>query len=138
MREIGLCLSRHKPFVFSRAFLVKELQIRNSMILLISAGRRCSWMRISEDSSTKAAVHELMNRRCVRTTFVRKADSQNGSALTFDVPKAVLMLWLIFAILLVLWLIGWGFHVAGNLIHVLLVLALIVAVINLVMGRRSV
>jgi Family of unknown function (DUF5670) len=48
------------------------------------------------------------------------------------------MLWTIFAILVILWLLGWGFHVAGSLIHLLLVIALIVAVINLVTGRRAV
>ena len=48
------------------------------------------------------------------------------------------MLWTIFAILLVLWLLGWGFHVAGSLIHLLLVVAVIVAIINLVSGRRAV
>ncbi len=48
------------------------------------------------------------------------------------------MLWTIFAILLILWLLGWGFHIAGGLIHLLLVLAVIVAIINLVTGRRTV
>jgi hypothetical protein len=48
------------------------------------------------------------------------------------------MLWTLFAILIILWLLGWGFHVAGGLIHLLLVIALIVAVINLVTGRRTV
>lgn len=48
------------------------------------------------------------------------------------------MLWTIFAILLILWLLGWGFNVAGNLIHLLLVIALIVVVINLVTGRRTI
>ncbi len=48
------------------------------------------------------------------------------------------MLWTIFAILLILWLLGWGFHVAGSLIHLLLVLAIIVAIISLVTGRRTV
>jgi len=48
------------------------------------------------------------------------------------------MLWTIFAILIILWLLGWGFKVAGGLIHLLLVIALIVAVINLVTGRRTV
>lgn len=52
--------------------------------------------------------------------------------------EVTLMLWTIFAILLILWLLGWGFHVAGSLIHLLLVIALIVAVINLVTGRRTV
>jgi hypothetical protein len=48
------------------------------------------------------------------------------------------MLWTVFAILLILWLLGWGFHIAGSLIHLLLVLALIVMIINLVTGRRTV
>ncbi len=48
------------------------------------------------------------------------------------------MLWTIFVILLVLWLLGFSFHIAGGLIHILLVIALIILVINLVSGRRSV
>ena len=48
------------------------------------------------------------------------------------------MLWTIFAILIILWLLGWGFHVAGSVIHLLLVLAVIVAIVNLVTGRRAV
>jgi len=48
------------------------------------------------------------------------------------------MLWTIFVILLVLWLLGWGFHIAGSLIHILLILAVIVLIINLVTGRRAV
>ena len=48
------------------------------------------------------------------------------------------MLWTIFAILIILWLLGWGFHVAGGLIHLLLVIALVVVVINLMTGRRTV
>ena len=47
------------------------------------------------------------------------------------------MLWTIFVVLLVLWLLGFSFHVAGGLIHILLVVALIVLVINIVSGRRS-
>jgi len=47
------------------------------------------------------------------------------------------MLWTIFAILLILWLLGWGFHVAGGLIHLLLVVAVIILIINLVTGRRT-
>lgn len=48
------------------------------------------------------------------------------------------MLWTIFAILIILWLLGWGFHVAGGFIHLLLVIALVVAVINLLSGRKAV
>ena len=48
------------------------------------------------------------------------------------------MLWTIFVIVLILWLLGFSFHIAGSLIHLLLVLALIILVFNLVSGRRSV
>ena len=49
------------------------------------------------------------------------------------------MLWTIFVILLVLWLLGWiGFHALGAYIHILLVLALIVLLIQLFTGRRPV
>lgn len=48
------------------------------------------------------------------------------------------MLWTIFAILLILWLLGFSFHVAGGLIHLLLVVAVIVLIVNLITGRRTV
>lgn len=47
------------------------------------------------------------------------------------------MLWTIFVILLVLWLLGFGFHVAGSLIHLLLVIAVVVLLIQLITGRRA-
>jgi len=46
------------------------------------------------------------------------------------------MLWTIFAVLLILWLLGFSLHVAGGLIHLLLVVALVLLVLNLVSGRR--
>jgi Family of unknown function (DUF5670) len=48
------------------------------------------------------------------------------------------MLWTIFVILLILWLLGFSFHIAGSLIHLLLVVAVVVLIINLVAGRRAV
>jgi hypothetical protein len=49
------------------------------------------------------------------------------------------MLVTIAAILLVLWLLGFfAFHIAGGLIHILLVLAVIVFVVNLIRGRSAV
>ena len=48
------------------------------------------------------------------------------------------MLWTIFAILLILWLLGFSFHIAGSLIHLLLVIAVIVLIVNLITGRRTV
>ncbi len=46
------------------------------------------------------------------------------------------MLWTIIGILIVLWLLGFSLHVAGGLIHILLVVALVVFVIQLISGRR--
>ncbi len=46
------------------------------------------------------------------------------------------MLWTIFIILLVLWLLGFGFHFGGSLIHLLAVIALILLIYNLATGRR--
>ena len=48
------------------------------------------------------------------------------------------MLWTIFVVILILWLLGFSLHIAGGLIHLLLVVALVVLVINLVSGRRVV
>jgi Family of unknown function (DUF5670) len=47
------------------------------------------------------------------------------------------MLWAIFVIILVLWLLGFSLHIAGSLIHLLLVVALVVLIINLFTGRRT-
>jgi len=47
------------------------------------------------------------------------------------------MLWTILVVLLILWLLGFSLHIAGGLIHLLLVVALVVLVINLVSGRRA-
>ena len=59
-------------------------------------------------------------------------------AQAFAIESGVLlMLWTIFVILLVLWLLGFTLHIAGGLIHILLVVALIVLVINLITARRS-
>jgi hypothetical protein len=48
------------------------------------------------------------------------------------------MLWTIFVVLVILWLLGFSLHIAGGLIHLLLVVALVVLVINLMSGRRAV
>lgn len=46
------------------------------------------------------------------------------------------MLWTIVVILFVLWLLGFTLNVAGGLIHVLLVIALVVIVLQLLQGRK--
>jgi len=48
------------------------------------------------------------------------------------------MLWTILAILLVLWLLGFATSAVGNAIHILLVIALVVFIIQMLGGRRPV
>ena len=48
------------------------------------------------------------------------------------------MLWTIFVILLVLWLFGLvSSYTLGGYIHLLLIIAVVVLVINLIQGRRT-
>jgi hypothetical protein len=52
------------------------------------------------------------------------------------VNRRRMMLGLIAAVLVVLWLLGFlAFHVAGGLIHILLVLAVIMIVLHFIRGR---
>jgi Family of unknown function (DUF5670) len=49
------------------------------------------------------------------------------------------MLWTIFVILLILWLLGVvSSYTVGGFIHILLVIALVVLLINIIGGRRPV
>ena len=49
------------------------------------------------------------------------------------------MLWTIFVILLVLWLLGLiSGYTLGGFVHILLVIAVIVLIINLIQGRKVV
>lgn len=41
------------------------------------------------------------------------------------------MLWTIIVVLIIFWLLGFSFHIGGNMIHTLLVIALIVLIVNL-------
>jgi Family of unknown function (DUF5670) len=52
-------------------------------------------------------------------------------------PRRLKMLWTIVAILLILWLLGFSFHIAGSLVHLLLIGALVVVVLNLLSRRRT-
>ena len=67
--------------------------------------------------------------RRYRVWFLCSQDSFKGDST---------MLWTILVILLVLWLIGLLSNVGGSLIHLLLVVAVVVLIINLVTGRRAV
>lgn len=46
------------------------------------------------------------------------------------------ILWTVVVVLIVLWILGLVIHIGGGLIHLLLVVALIVLLYNLLVGRR--
>ena len=47
------------------------------------------------------------------------------------------MLWTLIGALLVVWLLGLAFNIAGGIIHVVLVIALALFIVNLISGRRT-
>ena len=48
------------------------------------------------------------------------------------------MLWTLMVLLVLFWLIGFAFDVAGGIIHVLLVITAVLFLANLISGRRRV
>jgi uncharacterized protein DUF5670 len=61
------------------------------------------------------------------------------SAASICYVKEDFMLWTIFVILLVLWLLGMvSSYTLGGFIHVLLVVAIVIALLQLIQGRRVV
>lgn len=47
------------------------------------------------------------------------------------------ILWTVLVILVVLWLIGFVANIAGGLIHILLIVAVIILIYNLIAGRSA-
>ena len=52
--------------------------------------------------------------------------------------KEILMFMILFIVLAVAWILGWGaFHVASGLIHLLLIVALVSLILHFVRGRGA-
>jgi Flp pilus assembly protein TadB len=69
--------------------------------------------------------------------FVVDSSAPTDSASWRDRTRRAGMLWTIFVILLVMWLLGMvSSYTLGGYIHLLLVLAVVVALIRLLQGRR--
>ena len=72
---------------------------------------------------------------CRLTNMVDNDCSERGEYQ--DLARRRAMLWTVFVILLIMWLLGFSLHVAGGLIHLLLVVALVVLIVNLLSGRPT-
>lgn len=55
---------------------------------------------------------------------------------TIENKNIMSIFWIIIIVLIVLWFAGFTLHVAGGLIHLLLVIAVIVLIIKLIRGER--
>ena len=58
--------------------------------------------------------------------------------LSKEVSSQVSILWGLVVLLVVLWLLGFAVNVGGDLIHLLVVIAVIIFLYNLLVGRRRV
>jgi hypothetical protein len=47
------------------------------------------------------------------------------------------MLWTLVVLLLILWALGLAFKIAAGAIHLLLVIAVVLIIVNLITGRRT-
>jgi hypothetical protein len=47
------------------------------------------------------------------------------------------IIWAVIVVLVVFWLLGFTLHIAGGLIHLLLVVAVILLIFNIVSGRGA-
>lgn len=85
--------------------------------------------RLLADNSTMLISSTVTERNCAKNVYIRHD----------PILKAIVMIWTIAVILFVLWLLGFAvFNVAGGLIHLLLVLAVIAIAYQLVTGRKVV
>lgn len=78
-------------------------------------------------------------RRVKASVVGARASELNGSMKASGSKEVADMLWTIFVILLVLWLLGIvTSYTLGGFIHLLLVVALVILLIQLITGRRPV
>ena len=69
---------------------------------------------------------------------IRLSPCQSIGLFVRAIGKRRILHWTIFVIILILWLLGFSLHIAGGLIHLLLVVALIVLLVQPITGRRTV
>jgi hypothetical protein len=92
--------------------------------------------RKQASSRTLEPSETAFNGPLARRLLLNRIAGSNAQPATAEEAK---MLWTIVVILAVLWLLGMvGSYTFGGLIHILLVVALIIVVVNLLQGRRAI
>ena len=107
----------------------------------MSSGRDDSfviWLGLLNDRQAQASRRAFLDRIVLTEATNAATRSQSFPAQTSQHNTTQkTMLWSIIVILVVLWLAGLLFHVAGGLIHLLLVVAVIVFIVQMLTGRRG-
>ena len=78
--------------------------------------------------------NEYMSCRVIASE--KSFEESSGGRIQLPVFKRKIMLETIAIILVILWLLGLGFHIAGGLIHILLVIAAVVILIRIIRGQK--
>lgn len=95
-----------------------------------------SWRRVQQRAGPHRRAARIRKRGAAAAPVPTAGRRQRFAPL---MPKGVGMLWTIFVILLVLWLLGMvSSYTMGGFIHLLLVIAIAVVLIQLIQGRRPV
>jgi hypothetical protein len=113
-------------------------RLRERKVLRASAQNDNRFGELQSLLSAEGCSADRQKKYCI-TIYSFSNTSQSHPILSIEdfTREGETMLWTIFAILLILWLLGFSFHVAGGLIHLLLVVAVIVLIVNLITGRSS-
>lgn len=69
--------------------------------------------------------------------LIKEVDRKFVFLLIMTKERVGFMLWSIIVLLIILWLLGFSFHIGGGLVHLLLVIALIILIIRLITGGRA-
>ena len=98
------------------------------------------WMPIRKRnyaSIARGGVNTVRSNTAGDVSPLRNPDGWHGEC-AYDLSEGKDMLWTIFVILLVLWLLGLvTAYTLGGFIHILLVIAIAVALIQIICGRRT-
>jgi hydrogenase-4 membrane subunit HyfE len=64
-------------------------------------------------------------------------DGQQETHRTNEVTHLMGILWALIVLLFIFWIIGFAVHLGGGLIHLVLVVAVILLIVNLLSGRGA-
>lgn len=132
-KDVGLCKLRDQIIVGGWRSVIRRVRIECSVEQIVQTPHRAGVVRANPPNlhSVPSPCAPDIGKMLSGPERERQVIVQFG-----DNWKDTAMLWTIAVILVILWLLGFGLNIAGGLIHILLVIALIVGLVQLFTGRR--